>query len=253
MKRGFVLAAAALVAASPALAAGTVIVSGDSNIFNAPILANAGNTGFMDRLGGSNVLIRTSGIAGFGAQSADLASFYNARGVAAGTVASNTAITASLLSGVSLFVAIGPTDAFTGSEVAAISSFLGGGGRLMLVGEFARNAQGGLAPSNAAINTNINNLLAGLNNPMRLSLDTPLVAGLATGSVATVTPLTAGLTSIQYAAATEALGGVTLFNTANGLGFIAGTGVPEPANWAMLIAGFGLVGAMQRRRRHAIA
>lgn len=25
--------------------------------------------------------------------------------------------------------------------------------------------------------------------------------------------------------------------------------VPEPANWALMIAGFGLVGAMQRRRR----
>jgi hypothetical protein len=33
-----------------------------------------------------------------------------------------------------------------------------------------------------------------------------------------------------------------------------GTGaVPEPASWAMLIAGFGLVGAMMRRRRLALA
>jgi hypothetical protein len=29
--------------------------------------------------------------------------------------------------------------------------------------------------------------------------------------------------------------------------------VPEPANWALLIAGFGLVGAMQRRRRAVAA
>lgn len=29
--------------------------------------------------------------------------------------------------------------------------------------------------------------------------------------------------------------------------------IPEPASWAMLIAGFGLVGAMQRRRRSALA
>ncbi len=29
--------------------------------------------------------------------------------------------------------------------------------------------------------------------------------------------------------------------------------VPEPASWAMMIAGFGLVGAMARRRRYAIA
>ncbi len=33
----------------------------------------------------------------------------------------------------------------------------------------------------------------------------------------------------------------------------AGIAVPEPASWAMLIAGFWLVGAMQRRRRAAIA
>jgi hypothetical protein len=31
------------------------------------------------------------------------------------------------------------------------------------------------------------------------------------------------------------------------------SGVPEPGAWALLIAGFGLVGATQRRRRHAIA
>lgn len=30
-------------------------------------------------------------------------------------------------------------------------------------------------------------------------------------------------------------------------------GVPEPATWAMLIAGFGLIGAVMRRRSHALA
>jgi hypothetical protein len=35
-------------------------------------------------------------------------------------------------------------------------------------------------------------------------------------------------------------------------GFVA-QAVPEPASWAMLIAGFGLVGAMQRRRREVAA
>ncbi len=33
----------------------------------------------------------------------------------------------------------------------------------------------------------------------------------------------------------------------------AGTNVPEPASWAMFIAGFGVVGAMQRRRRTGYA
>lgn len=33
----------------------------------------------------------------------------------------------------------------------------------------------------------------------------------------------------------------------------AGIAVPEPASWALLIAGFGLVGAVQRRRRLALA
>lgn len=33
----------------------------------------------------------------------------------------------------------------------------------------------------------------------------------------------------------------------------ASGGVPEPAVWAMMIAGFGLVGAMQRRRRSVLA
>ena len=35
--------------------------------------------------------------------------------------------------------------------------------------------------------------------------------------------------------------------------FTGGGVVPEPASWAMLIAGFGLVGAVSRRRRAAIA
>ncbi len=34
---------------------------------------------------------------------------------------------------------------------------------------------------------------------------------------------------------------------------VIGSPVPEPASWAMLIAGFGLVGAMQRRRRAVAA
>jgi hypothetical protein len=35
--------------------------------------------------------------------------------------------------------------------------------------------------------------------------------------------------------------------------FTATNAVPEPASWAMLIAGFGLVGAVARRRRVAVA
>jgi probable HAF family extracellular repeat protein len=50
-------------------------------------------------------------------------------------------------------------------------------------------------------------------------------------------------------------GQITGFGNFNGqtrgflLSPIATNVVPEPASWAMLIAGFGLVGAVQRRRR----
>jgi PEP-CTERM motif len=37
------------------------------------------------------------------------------------------------------------------------------------------------------------------------------------------------------------------------IGTASGGAVPEPASWAMLIAGFGLVGAIARRRRTAVA
>lgn len=37
------------------------------------------------------------------------------------------------------------------------------------------------------------------------------------------------------------------------IGAAGGGAVPEPAGWAMLIAGFGLVGAVARRRRTAVA
>jgi hypothetical protein len=38
-----------------------------------------------------------------------------------------------------------------------------------------------------------------------------------------------------------------------GTGELSISAVPEPASWAMLIAGFGLVGAVARRRRTAVA
>ncbi len=46
-------------------------------------------------------------------------------------------------------------------------------------------------------------------------------------------------------------GSFTVGYTAGGT--MTGLSVPEPASWAMLIAGFGLVGAVARRRRPALA
>jgi hypothetical protein len=36
-------------------------------------------------------------------------------------------------------------------------------------------------------------------------------------------------------------------------GSLTAPGIPEPASWAMMIAGFGIAGAVQRRRRAALA
>ena len=247
MKFVAILGVAAALATTPAYAVGTVVLSGDSNIFS--LLSTPGNTLFMSRLGGTKVLIRTSGSIGFASQSADIQAFYAARGVTATVISSSTAITSSLLSGVNLFIAPPANDPFTAAEVAALGSHVAAGGRMLLAGEFARRANGTPSPSGAAINTNINTLLADLGNPMRLSLTTIPVAGAAFGTVANVNALTAGIASIGYAATTEARGGLTLFNSAQGLSFITATGVPEPMSWAMLIAGFGLTGAAMRRRR----
>lgn len=56
---------------------------------------------------------------------------------------------------------------------------------------------------------------------------------------------------------TTRAGGDVLFNGDRGQGYrldtISAAVVPEPASWALLIAGFGLVGAMQRRRRTAVS
>ncbi len=60
----------------------------------------------------------------------------------------------------------------------------------------------------------------------------------------------------KYVFTTRA-GGDVLFNGDRGQGYrldsISADVVPEPGSWAMLIAGFGLVGAVQRRRRAAVA
>ncbi|MBV8972280.1 MAG: PEPxxWA-CTERM sorting domain-containing protein [Sphingomonadaceae bacterium] len=54
--------------------------------------------------------------------------------------------------------------------------------------------------------------------------------------------LAAGASSPTYAQSTTQIA----------LGFNPG-GVPEPAAWALFIAGFGMVGALQRRRRETVA
>ena len=68
-----------------------------------------------------------------------------------------------------------------------------------------------------------------------------------------------GFASAFSGAATSNDGGVTWFDgyrTATGVAVsLSGSAavVPEPASWAMLVAGFGLVGAVARRRRTALA
>lgn len=112
---------------------------------------------------------------------------------------------------------------------------VGAGGALVSLG-FNGTIAGGLDGLATAVNTGT--ISANVGGTSALTFDTPL-------------------SRFQQYVLTTRAGGDVLFNGDFGQGFrldtISAAVVPEPASWALLIAGFGLVGAMQRRRRTAVA
>lgn len=112
---------------------------------------------------------------------------------------------------------------------------VGAGGALVSLG-FGGTIAGGLGGLASAVNTGT--ITANVGGTSALTFNTPLAR------------------FQQYVLTTRA-GGDVLFNGDLGQGYrldtISAAVVPEPASWALLIAGFGLVGAMQRRRRTAVS
>ena len=113
----------------------------------------------------------------------------------------------------------------------------------------------GVGAGGALVSLDFDGTLAGGLNGMASVVATGTITATSGGTVAATfnTPLAR---FSQYVFTTRARGDV-LFNGDTGQGYrldtISAAVVPEPASWAMLVAGFGLVGAVQRRRRMAVS
>ena len=222
--------------------AGTILVSGDSNIVD-DVAAKPGNSTFFRNVlqGGTSVAIldTTPSQCCLGPADDTLNSFYNSiAGVTSNKVSGP--VTAAMLAGVNVFVAIAPNVGFSGTEAAVLASFLSGGGTLFLLGD--NDAFPGE-------NANLNALLATLGSAMRIAEDL-VDAGFNVANTVT-DPLTAGVFRLEYAATSLVTGGSALFTTATGAStFIAverTSSVPEPST--LLLSALGLAGLVVRRRR----
>ena len=228
----------ALAAAS--LHAGPIALSGDVNI-TSNLATEPGNQTFFNNLlgAGTQVLIRTT--PGWGSYATAVEIHYDSvPGVSASQVG---AVTAASLVGVNLFVGITSGTAYTAAEVAALTAFSAGGGRILLMGE------------NQAFPTEngvVNALLAALGSSLRIgAVDFDYGFHDAIGAQIVPGALSAGVVSLNYAAPSNVLGGTAVFRSADlAHAFVAHEGfdVPEPASLVLSFAGLLLLVILRRRR-----
>ncbi len=225
-------------------ASATIFVSGDTNITNPLNDLNgwggldAGNQQFFSNIlqGGSSVaVLGNSHVGSVGFYDTDVDSYYNSLSGVTSNVFTGT-VTSASLSGVDLFVASLPDNAFTGAEISVLSNFLGAGGSLFFLGENSNFA---------TANSYINAALSALGSSMSIQND-HFDAGfqIATGTQIATDPFTAGINTFSYACPSQVLvsGGKALFYGTDNQAFVAyeGASVPEPAT--MLLFGTGLLG-----------
>jgi|ERR1035438_2497462 hypothetical protein len=253
MKRVLVFFVASLVAAVAAFA-GTIVVSGDSNLGNgingsagAPI---ADNGLFFSNLlgGGTSVALRTTTNGDTGSEIPSQNAILNYYGGLSGVTVNSfgAPVSPALLSGVNLFIAFLPDVDFTAGETSAIAAFLNGGGTILLTGEWRS--------FDAAADAHVNSLLSALGSPLAIAPDDlDLGFRVASGSQIAADPLTAGVSHFTYAATSGVTGGTPLFFTTGGTPFMeyastSNTSTPEPST-LLLVVGAGLGLSLFRRCR----
>lgn len=236
-----------------------LVVSGDvTPVFR---FGNAGNQQFFTNVlgGGTSVGVLNEPFAGVTPRGANaLNDFYNGL----------PAVTSSLLTGplsptdvstIDLLLVPTPGNAFTASEVSALSGFLNNNGTLFLLGE-AKSVRFGTSanpPTGEDTNAILNDLLGALGSGLSI-LDADVNAGSWTATAPQQIlphPLTTGVASYDYGATSIVSGGQPLFRT-TGLfqPFTAveatANVVPEPSSLTLLAIGVGgLMGYNCRRRR----
>lgn len=242
----------ALCAASAALAfgvgtpsyAGTVFLSGDTNVVNPlvgsfGVAVDPGNQQFFTNIlqGGTNVVVQSSFDVGSVADAEfDFNSFYNSLSGVTSTIIDGS-ITPSVLSGADLLISFLPDDSFTAAEIGSLGDFLNNDGSIFFLGE-----NGAFSQENARINE----VLAELGSSLRITNDI-FVSGFdtATGSQIASNPFTVGVSTFTYAAPSEVAtvsGGTSLFFATTGQAFLAveTVPVPEPINvTGLLVLGLG--------------
>ena len=146
------------------------------------------------------------------------------------------------LAGVDLLLVPAPDSALTAGELAALATFVGGGGTVFFTGENASFPP--LAASNAVINA----ALLALGSDIQI-IDAVFLGGFQLAQIA-ADPLTTGVMSFTYGAGSHLSGGTLLFSDVDGNRLIAYEAtVPEPSSLLLLGLAVAVAGAVRWTQR----